>query len=206
MLHRFRMLVRATLMAAGALLLLVTFTPLVPWAARPLCGGWTGTGQGVLIVLSGSTAAFGAPQPSRVIGESSYWRAMHAIYLWRSGHYRTLLLSGAHAGETMKPLLVANGIPESAILVEDRANSTRENALFLKPILAGLPGPFVLLTSDYHNWRARRCFAKENVRVETMPAPDLLKRCGSLELRWAAFWDLATEFAKIGYYRVKGWI
>ena len=75
-----------------------------------------------------------------------------------------------------------------------------------KPILAGLSGPFVLLTSDYHTWRASRCFVKEGIPVETLPAPDLLKRSGSLVPRWQAFWDLVVEVGKIGYYRFKGWI
>jgi uncharacterized SAM-binding protein YcdF (DUF218 family) len=202
MFHRLWQLLRAVSMAAGALLLIVTFTPLTPWVARRLTTTWTDTDHGVLIVLSGNTVT--GPYP--VIGVNSYWRAVHAIHAWRHGHFRTLLLCGAYSGETIKPVLVANGIPENAILVEDRSTSTRENVLFSKPILAALPGPFVLVTSDYHTYRASRCFAKENVRVETLPAPDILKRSNSLAPRWQAFWELCSEIGKIGYYRVKGWI
>lgn len=206
MLRRLLMPLRAGVMAAGALILLVTFTPLVPWAARQLSATWTDTDRGVLIVLAGDTVTYSGAEPNQAMGQGSYWRAIDAIYVWRRGHFRTLLLSGRYSGETIKPFLVANGIPESAVLVEDRSSSTRENALFVKPVLAGLPGPFVLLTSDYHTYRASRCFAKENIRVETLPAPDLLKRSNTRVLRWQAFWELATEFVKIGYYRVKGWI
>jgi uncharacterized SAM-binding protein YcdF (DUF218 family) len=197
---------RAGVMAAGALILLVTFTPLVPWAGRQLSATWTDTDRGVLIVLAGDTITFSGPEPNHAIGQGSYWRAIDAIWVWRHGHFRTVLLSGLHSRETIKPLLVASGIPENAILVEDRSSSTRENALFVKPVLAGLPGPFVLLTSDYHTYRASRCFAKAGIPVETLPAPDLLKRSNTLVLRWQAFWDLGTEFVKIAYYRVKGWI
>jgi uncharacterized SAM-binding protein YcdF (DUF218 family) len=206
MLHRLWRYLRATLAAAGAWILVVTFTPLVPWAASRLSATWTDTDRGVLIVLGGSTVTFDESPPVHVIGDSTYWRAIHAIYLWRHGHFRTMLLSGEYSGETMKPFLIANGIPESAILVEDRSSSTRENVLFLKPILAGLSGPFVLLTSDYHTFRASRCFAKEKIRVETLPAPDILKRSNIRMARWQAFWELTVELAKIGYYRVHGWI
>jgi uncharacterized SAM-binding protein YcdF (DUF218 family) len=206
MLHRLWVLLRAMLAAVGALTLLVTFTPLVPWAASRLSATWTDTDRGVLIVLAGGTVTYAGPGPNQTIGESGYWRAIHAIALWRHRHFQTVLVCGAYSGESIKPLLVANGIPASAILVEDRSTSTRENALFAKPILAGLPGPYVLLTSDYHTWRAKRCFAKENIPVETLPAPDLLKRSNTPLLRWGGFWELAGECVKIGYYRFQGWI
>lgn len=206
MLHRLWVLLRAMLAAVGALTLLVTFTPLVPWAASRLSNAWTDTDHGVLIVLAGGTVTYAGPGPNQTIGESGYWRAIHAIALWRHRHFHTVLVCGAYSGESIKPLLVANGVPASAILVERRSTNTRENALFAKPILAGLPGPYVLLTSDYHTWRAKRCFAKENIPVETLPAPDLLKRSSTLALRWAGFWELANEYVKIGYYRFKGWI
>ena len=160
----------------------------------------------MLIVLSGTTVALPGPPPNLVIGGNTYWRVIHAIAVWRSGHFSKMLLSGEGMAESVKPVLVASGIPESAILVENAAASTHQNALFSKPILAGLPGPYVLITSDYHMYRASRCFAHENIAVETMPAPDLYKRCDSLVERWPLFWELGTEFAAIGYYRWRGWM
>ena len=197
---------RALLAITGAFLLVVTLTPLVPWLGTRLCANWSGVDHGTLIVLSGDTTTLPDTSPSHIIGLGSYWRAVEAIYLWRHGHFEKLLVSGEHTEETIKPLLVANGIPESAIVVEDRARSTRENALYCQPILVGMSGPYVLLTSDYHSYRATRAFAKANVRVETMPAPDLLKRSNRLVSRWQCFWDLAGEFARVAYYRFEGWI
>lgn len=197
---------RAVLLTAGALLLAVTFTPLVPWLAYPLGAKWTDVNKGVLIILSGSTVTYSGPPPNLEIGFSTYWRVIHAIYVWRNGHFNNILLSGYGTAETVKPLLIANGIPESAILVENHATSTRENAIFSKPILAGLPGPYVLLTSDYHMFRASHCFAHEEIAVETMPAPDLFKRCNQRLQRWDAFWELVTEYTAIAYYRARGWI
>jgi uncharacterized SAM-binding protein YcdF (DUF218 family) len=206
MLSRLLALLRMGLMCAGALVLLITFTPIVPWTVRLLTCRWTDADRDVLIVLSGPVASYPGTPPSLVAGESTYWRAVDAIYVWRHAHFRTMVLSGAGSAETIEPLLVANGVPQSAILVEDRATSTRENVLFTKRILAGLSGRFVLLTSDYHMFRASRCFSHERIPVETLPAPDLLKRCHTRVARWQAFWMVAEELVKIGYYRVRGWI
>jgi len=193
------------LMLSGGLLLLVLFTPLVQWMSRSLSTAWTGQEQGVLILLSGASVTYADP-PGLVIGQNTYWRTVHAIAVWRHGHFRNLLLSGEGSEETVKPLLLANGIPESAILVENKASNTHENAVFAKPILARLPGPYVLLTSDYHMYRAARCFAHEQIAVETLPAPDFSKGADRPLLRWDKFWLLAGEFASIGYYRYHGWI
>ena len=191
----------------AAVLLAVLFTPLVPWATHLLDTPWTQVNRGVLIVLSGSTVASADSPGGSMIGLNTYWRTVHAIYVWRAGHFSTLLLSGAGTMETIKPLLLANGIPESAILVENRSTSTHENAIFSKAILAAtLPGPYVLLTSDYHVFRASRCFAHEDINVETLPAPDLLKRCNFRMQRWDAFCQLLSEAAAIVYYRAHGWI
>jgi uncharacterized SAM-binding protein YcdF (DUF218 family) len=197
---------RNVLLASGALLLAVTFTPLVPWAARPLATPWTDVNHGVLIILSGSTVTYSDPAAKLMIGLNTYWRVVHAIYAWRNGRFQTILVSGDGTGETVKPLLIANGIPESAIVVEGRATNTRENAAFSKPILAGLPGPYVLVTSDYQMFRASRCFAHEGITVETLPAPDLFKRCNIRLERWDAFYQLLAEVSSIAYYRVHGWI
>jgi len=205
MFSRLLLLFRVILMTAGVLLLTVTFTPLVQWTSRCLSTGWTDKDQGVLIVLSGATVTYDDP-PGLVIGQNTYWRVIHAIAVWRHGHFRHILLSGTGSAETIKPLLITNGIPESAILVENGANNTHENALFTKPILAGLPGPYVLLTSDYHMYRASRCFAHEKIAVETLPAPDFSKGIEQPLRRWDKFLLLAGEFASIGYYHLHGWI
>ena len=64
----------------------------------------------------------------------------------------------------------------------------------------------VLLTSDYHMYRAHRVFAKQGIQVEPRPIPDVLKRGAGWRGRWPAFLDLLTESAKILYYRARGWI
>jgi uncharacterized SAM-binding protein YcdF (DUF218 family) len=206
MLARLLSLVRLTLMAAGALLLTVTFTPIVPWTALRLSSNWTDADGDVLIVLGGSTITYPGFPSGRIIGESTYWRALSAVYVWRTGHFRNLLLCGADTEQTVKPLLIAYGIPEQAILVENRSTSTHENALFAKPILASRSGRFVLLTSDYHMFRAARCFARAGISVYSRPFPDVIKRSDSLMFRWQGFGLLSSELVRIAYYGLRGWI
>jgi uncharacterized SAM-binding protein YcdF (DUF218 family) len=200
---RFYSIFRTALMWVGVLLLLITFTPLVPWAAARLCVEWSDRDGEVLIVLLGTTVG---DDSDAFIGANSYWRAVYAVRSWHYGRFRKVLLCGKGSAETVKPVLIAYGVPADAILVENRSTSTHENVLNAKPLLAGLHGPFVLLTSDYHMLRASRCFARENVPVITRPVPDVLKRSRTLQLRWEGFWTLGRELCALAYYKVHGWI
>ena len=198
---------RAPLAALGALMALVTLTPLVQWTTGKLVVDWTDSDGDVLIVLCGGYID-GAPALSvaPVIGPDTYWRAVYAADAWRRGHFRTMLVSGIGSEETVKPFLIVMGVPEAAIVTENRSISTHQNALFAKPILAGLSGRFVLLTSDYHMYRAARCFTREKIPIVTRPIPDLLKRCRTLTNRWNGFLEISGEFVKIAYYKARGWI
>lgn len=191
--------VQEILAALGLLLVLVTFTPLDIWWATRLAGPWDNPKGDVLIVLGGSVLGDGT------IGRSSYWRAVYAVRAWREGGFKTIVLSGTSA-EAMQGFLVAQGIPRESIWLETRSRSTRENALFAEPILNEMPGRKVLLTSDYHIYRAQRAFKKVGLDVSTQPSPDVRKRAQSPLGRWEAFLDLTEETVKIADYYLRGWI
>lgn len=158
----------------------------------------------VAVVLSGSMLVAGAG-PEAVIGESSYLRAVYALRGWRTGAFHKMLISGGGA-PAIESFLRAYGVPKEAILLEVQSASTYENALFSKPLLEGLPGKKLLLTSDYHMYRAIACFRKLGIAVEPYPFPDLIKRSSSLPARWQGFWTLTEEMIKMAYYRWKGWV
>ena len=84
--------------------------------------------------------------------------------------------------------------------------STRENAEFTAPMLAGATGRIVLLTSDSHMFRARRCFAKEGVGISASAVPDVVKRAGEYSARPQLFIGEMQETASIVYYWYRGWI
>ena len=195
----------------GLAVVLVTFTPLVGWWAVQLAGPWTDPRGDVLIVLTGDILSNG------IIGETSYWRGAYAVMAWREGGWRQVIVSGGGAkeggeraslpvGEAMKMFLETGGIPPDAILAESQSMSTRESALNLARILPQVPGRKILLTSDYHMYRAVRALRKAGIVVIPRPIPDATKRAGSWNLRWEVFQDLLIETSKIAYYRGRGWI
>jgi uncharacterized SAM-binding protein YcdF (DUF218 family) len=192
--------------ALGLAVVLVTFTPLVRWWGVQLAGPWTDARGDVLIVLTGNVLGNG------IIGESSYWRSAYTILAWREGGWRQVIVSGGGGGaslpvgEAMRIFLVSGGIPADAIKTDTESMSTRESALNLARIVAQTPGRKILLTSDYHMFRAARALRKAGVTVIPRPIPDATKRAGSWNLRWDVFQDLLIETSKIVYYWGRGWI
>lgn len=188
------------LAALGFLHAVVSFTPLLGWWARALAGPWDDPPGQVLIVP-------GAEANADTIGISSYWRSIYAVRLWREGGVRHIVVSGGGGiAERMKEFMVGSGVPESAVLVEGRSTSTRENALFTKPMVDSLSGRMVLMTSDYHCRRATAVFRKAGIDVAPRPIPDALKRYHRWTERWPVFVSLAVETVKLVYYRWNGWM
>jgi uncharacterized SAM-binding protein YcdF (DUF218 family) len=62
------------------------------------------------------------------------------------------------------------------MVMENRSSNTRQNAINTAKLTAGMTGPFVLLTSDFHVWRASRTFARAGMHIESRPCPDAFKR------------------------------
>ncbi len=184
----------------GLLMLLVTVIPVDSWYARALAGQWNDPRGDTLIVLGGGTVGEG------LIGLGSYWRTVYAVRAWRQGRFRQMIITGEGAAPAMRDFAVAYGVPATSIRVEDKARSTRDNALYVARMLDANAGTKALLTSDYHMFRARRAFEKAGVGVVPLPFPDVGKSAQRWYNRWPAFIDLCRETVKIGYYKVRGWI
>lgn len=178
----------------GVSLVIVTFTPILQWWTNALSGPWGEVGGGTLIVL-------GSDSTGDLVGEHSYWRCVYAVWAWRGGAFQKVIVSGP---PSMRDFLVAGGVAADHIQMETRSTNTRENAVFAKALHRG--GPVVLLTSDYHMFRAVRTFRKAGMEVTPDPIPDAGKRIQHLALRWEVFVSLVEESAKILYYRARGWI
>jgi len=190
----------------GLLMLVVTFTPLDSWWATKLAGGWPNPQGDVLIVLGGSRAS-----RDGIIAWDSYVRSMYAVRSYREHPYALVVLSGGtggsvKVGSSMRDFVQSQGVPEAVLRVEERSRSTHENALYTAEMLKATPGKKVLLTSDYHMYRALRAFRRAGLGVSPHPIPDAFKRGATWDGRWPAFLDLAVENAKIGYYWIRGWI
>jgi uncharacterized SAM-binding protein YcdF (DUF218 family) len=188
------------LAAIGLTLVLVMLTPVTSVYARWLAGPWTDPEGPVLIVLGGASMEEG------IIGENTYWRAVYALRAYRKSHFPLVILTGAQAAGNIRDFLTFQGVPSDSIRLETRATSTRENALFVRQMLANVPGPKILMTSDYHMFRARRVFARAGIDVVPRPIPDAIKQGANWQGRWPAFVDEIVESLKIGYYAARGWI
>jgi uncharacterized SAM-binding protein YcdF (DUF218 family) len=185
--------------SVGLVFLLATFSPFARWYARFLRGHWADPRGDTLIVLGGSDLD-GFPGPSTVL------RCMYAVVAYRERGFRKIVVSGSLVAPHMRNLLIAEGVPPEVVVAEENSTSTHENALYTARLLSIEPGPKVLMTSDYHMFRAARAFRKAGLDVEPWPIPDALKRAGNWARTWPAFLDEAGESAKIVYYWARGWI
>jgi uncharacterized SAM-binding protein YcdF (DUF218 family) len=183
----------------GLIFLLATFTPLVRWYATRLAGPWNDPRGETLIVLAGSSLN-GFPS------ENTLLRCMYAVFAYREGGVKKIVVTGRGTSRHMRSVLIAEGVPAEIVVVEDSATSTHENALRVKALIAGDPGSKVLITSDYHMYRAIRAFRKAGLQVAPRPIPDALKRFGVPLKRWESFLTEAAETAGIAYYAWRDWI
>jgi uncharacterized SAM-binding protein YcdF (DUF218 family) len=183
----------------GFLVLLIVATPLVSWWARLYAGPINQPEGDVLIVLSAANDDNGG------ISYSSYWRARQAIYAWQTGRFSRIVITGG-GGPGIQNYLLANGVPGDILIAEWRSTSTRESGINVARLLENLPGKRVLLTSDFHMYRAIRVFRKVGVDAAPLVVPDVLHSTEQWPGRFGACWIMALESAKIVDYRLHGWI
>jgi uncharacterized SAM-binding protein YcdF (DUF218 family) len=198
-----RWLLRAAvriLAAVGLFVTIVTFSPFVSWYATKLARPWSSYQGDVLVVLS-------AAEPnSGVMDISTYWRCFMAVLYYREHPYDRIIVTGKNSAPGMRDFFVLNGISPDRIQVENNATNTHENAVNTARLLAGTKGRIVLVTSDSHMFRARRCFAKEGVSVSASAVPDVVKRAADYSARLPLFIAEMHETAGIVYYWYRGWI
>jgi uncharacterized SAM-binding protein YcdF (DUF218 family) len=193
-----RWLVRL-LAVIGLTTVLVLTTPLVSWWVRAYAGPWDEPKGDVLILLSAAADDHGG------IAFSSYWRARYALLAWQTGGFKKIVISGG-GGPGILNFLVAEGVPRDAILAEWQSKSTRDNAIDTARLLAGMPGKKVLLTSDFHMFRAVRVFRKLGIQVSPLPVSDVLRLSEHWNGRLSGFQTMTVESGKIVYYELRGWI
>ncbi len=197
------------LASLGALLLILTLTPVVRFAVEATEPDWDDGGGEVLVVLGGSMLVPGAG-PQATLGYDTYLRCIYASWVLKTRTFRSVVVTGGEGlAQGMQKLLVENGVDSHVILTERSAASTYENATFTRRILAAqFPGkplpPVVVLTSDYHARRARLTFVHSGFRAQTIPVPDLIKQTSFPGLRLAAAQTLVLEWVKDFFYFASG--
>ena len=184
----------------GLITVLMISTPIVSWWAQAYSGPMEQPKGDVLILLSAA-----ADDQYGGISYSSYWRARQALFAWQTGGYKKIVICGG-GGPGVLDYLLAEGIPREVFVTESRSVSTRENAIETARLIQNLPGKKVLLTSDFHMYRAIRVFRKLGIDATPMAVPDVLHSTEHWNGRFQAFEIMLGESAKIVGYAVRGWI
>ncbi len=107
-------------------------------------------------------------------------RYIEALKLYKQGYAEHILVSGGNSnfidhsfgeGHWVYGQLLAMGVPESDMLIENASSNTLENAKLTRKILdsAHLPPPYLLVTSAFHMPRAAWVFNKAGMAVDIFP-------------------------------------
>ena len=124
-------------------------------------------------------------------------RVAAGLALWRAGGAPTIVCTGGVTGRApraeatvMVEVLVAAGVPASAIIIEDRAQTTVDNAAFVAALLPA--GARVwLVTQPFHARRAAYLFRRAGLDARAWHIADSLEyRDRRRAVRW-----LVREYA-----------
>jgi uncharacterized SAM-binding protein YcdF (DUF218 family) len=118
----------------------------------------------VLVVLGAALL------PDGNLGPALAERVEVAVAAWKRGVAPRMLMTGAVEAEAMKRRALHLGVPAEAILVETRALTTRENALFSAEIL-GLGTRVLIVTQAYHRARSVGAFRRAGLAAEALQFP-----------------------------------
>ena len=150
-------------------------------------------------------------------------RIWHAARLYHAGKAPLIIVSSGNVSGNLKPstagamrtLLDALGVPDDAIVIEERSRNTRQNAVFTERITADRGIRRVLLVTTY--WHLRRAEAVfRRVGLEVIPvATDYKGKQGSRFF----VWDLLPHISRLSFnsilvkehlgylvYRLRGWV
>ncbi len=98
-------------------------------------------------------------------------RVWHAARIFKAGKAPLIVPSGTGVEQCELPFLADLGVPRSAILVENKARNTEENAKFVAELLKDRARPKALIvTSAWHMRRALLMYRRYAPGVEIVPA------------------------------------
>jgi uncharacterized SAM-binding protein YcdF (DUF218 family) len=150
-----------------------------------------------------------------ISGDEALARYSDGVRLYRAGWAPRLIFSGAawdgsHSNaEVMRSLAIADGIPDTAILVDPNGDDTYGNAVYTRDLMVahGLKSA-ILVTSPYHLQRAvltfRGVFEGTGIRVIGRSAPDGEWRKTNWWMQPETRVLTVRELEKLGYVTLTG--
>ncbi len=156
-----------------------------------------------IVILGSRVLANGQPGPALTR------RTRHAVALYERGLAPLIICSGGlgdngpSEAEAACVLAAALGVPPEALLLEDQARSTEENALYTAA-LARARGfeAVVVVTDGYHLYRAGVLFRAAGLRPYLSPAQGTAGPMALLE----RYGRSTRELAALAWYYGKGWV
>ena len=148
---------------------------------------------------------------SSKVNANSLFRLVEAFRLWRMDPSRQIIITGhSDLPDIMKDVLLAMGVPEDRILLENRSVNSFTSAQNVGAMVKGRP--FVLVTSAGHMPRSMGVFRK--LGMEPIPAPtDFQAGKDPFRASWLPtvghlyYSELAIhEYFGLVWYRIRGMI
>ena len=149
---------------------------------------------------------------SRVLEAARVFRLANPEWVISSGGLADPTDGRTPSGESMKPALIANGIPEDRIIIATNSANTHDEAVAAGPILQKLGVTnLVLVTSDLHMRRSLGAFQAQGIRA--IPAVARVDRGRLTWADWLIPSDrglgetslVAHEAVGIAVYAWRGW-
>ena len=148
-----------------------------------------------------------APRSADVIvllGGSDNQRALYASQLYQEGFAPKVLISGQSVKMNyIVNLVVESGIPESAMLINDQATSTYDEAQQVLAILESVGvQSAIIVTNRYHTRRSRatylHVFQEHDISLNFVSPDDGIESATWWQSKYNAI--IAEEYLKIPYY------
>jgi len=137
-------------------------------------------------------------QPSPVFRE----RINHAVNIYKKGDVHFIIATGGYGSQSKysesmvaKYYMLQNGVPESAIIIEEKSQTTFQNLFYARAIAAktGIKS-FIIVSDPLHMKRAYMLSKELNMAAETSPTPS------SLFTSWRSRCKML--FSEVFYYSI----
>jgi uncharacterized SAM-binding protein YcdF (DUF218 family) len=197
--------------------LLLFYTPLIWLMAVPLKIAGEPKQADCIVVFAGGVGESGKA------GQGYEERVQYAVELYKNNYAKQIIFSSGYMYAfkeplVMKVLAVSLGVPEDAIILEDKAKNTYENLKFTKEILSDKGWDEVLLVSSPYHMRRVSLVANKiatDIKIIYTPIPEsrfyshgigsdgkkVLKQINLRQIR-----ALLHEYLGIAYYWYKGYV
>ena len=151
-------------------------------------------------------------------------RLITTLNLYNKGIGKRIILTGGSGkllgdkygeAEYVAPFLKTLGLPDSALIVENKSRNTWENAMFSKQIVDSLQknASCLLITSAFHMPRSKACFDKAGLKTTIFPTDYYRHKHDSLlnlifepsSSKLFAWEAILHEWIGVIIYKIKGY-